>query len=171
MEEAQYWIDKLSLNNHPEGGYYAEKYRSELNLKSDCLPGQFNAARSLITSIYFLLDQPNYSGFHRIKSDELWFFHAGDTLAIHIIHPNGQYELKYLGEDFKANSSLQQLVPAEAWFASEVVKGGSYSLVSCVVAPGFDFEDFELADQNLVKEFPQHKHIIEPLLVNQHKKA
>jgi len=163
MDQISRWIEELGLQPHPEGGWYKEVYRSSEQIGAAGLPERFGGARSFSTSIYFLLAGDNFSAFHRIKSDELWHFYAGDGLTIHTIAANGEYEAIKLGNRPEAGESFQAVVPAGRWFASEA-KGGSYGLVGCTVAPGFDFADFELAERDrLTAEFPQHRDLIERL--------
>lgn len=163
MMDKSYWIEKLNLVKHPEGGYYKEVYRSadELSVNRD----ESTQGRSLLTSIFFLLDSENYSAFHRIKSDELWYFHTGDAITIHVIDKQGNYQEKILSNKQNENASLFHLVEAGSWFASEVKNKDAFALVSCAVAPGFDFEDFELADERLMVQYPKHKELIKRLLV------
>ncbi len=167
MKDKNYWINHLNLLPHPEGGYYKEMYRSNVEVQPDQLPYKSDDSRNLMTSIYFLLDDDNYSAFHRIKSDELWFYHGGDTLVIHSISPNGDYRKRHLGNGSKSMESLSITINAGDWFASEVLNQSGFVLVSCVVSPGFDFNDFELADIKLANDYPQHQSIIKRLLVRQ----
>jgi predicted cupin superfamily sugar epimerase len=113
-----------------------------------------------MTSIYFLLNSGNVSKFHQIKSDEMWFNHEGSPLTAHVIGENGQYECikgGLAGEDNRP----QQLVPAGVIFGSTVDELDSNSLVSCVVAPGFNFEDFKLfSKEEFLPKFPEHEEII-----------
>lgn len=157
-------IERFQLLPHPEGGYYKETYRSPGLINQDALPQRFSGNRHFSTAIYFLLEQGNFSAFHRIQSDECWHFYAGQTLHVHVIHPNGQYELLKLGHDLSKDESFQAVVPAGSWFASETATGGSFSFVGCTVAPGFDFADFELAKAaELIQQFPSVKTLIEKL--------
>ncbi len=151
-------IQHLELLPHPEGGYYSEKFRSEeLLLHPDLKDG-----RSLLTSIYFLITEGNFSAFHRIDSDELWYYHEGATCNIHIIHQGGGYSVIKLGNEIHNQHVFQGIVKAGDWFASETT--GGYTLVSCAVAPGFDFSSFELADQKkMMLSFPEHQNLIERL--------
>lgn len=159
MKSFDYWVKAYEMNQHPEGGYYKEIYRSENSVTTS-----YGANRSLMTSIYFLITKGNFSSFHRIKSDELWNYHYGDALSVHIISPEGNYSMLKIGSNVENGEQLQGVVPAGSWFASEVIEGGDYSLVGCVVAPGFDFEDFELAEKiKLSAHFPQHKILIDKL--------
>ena len=163
MNRVKYLKEKLSLLDHPEGGYYKEIYRSKGIIPNNAIP-EFNGNRNYCTSIYFLLTSDNFSAFHRIKQDEIWNFYEGDSLEVHVIHPTGIYECLRLGLDFESGETPQAVVPAGSWFASTVKKGGAYSLVGCTVAPGFDFEDFELGGRKfLTNLFPVHKEIIKTL--------
>ena len=90
IEEASFYIDHLKLQPHPEGGYFKETYRADETIPAASLPKRFNADRNFSTAIYYLLQQGDFSAFHRIKSDECWHFYAGDTLQIHVIE-NSEY--------------------------------------------------------------------------------
>jgi predicted cupin superfamily sugar epimerase len=161
---AQYWIDKLELIPHPEGGYYRKTYRAELAIAREALPSQFTGPRLISTAIYFLLERENFSAFHRLRSDELWHFYAGTSLVVHVIEPDGGYSEISIGGNPDAGESLQAVVKAGCWFASRVRNPGSFALAGCTVSPGFDFEDFELAKRSeLVALYPHHREIIEQL--------
>lgn len=151
-------VKSLNLLPHPEGGFYKETFRSAEGLETE------HGERNLCTSIFFLLTSQNVSRFHRIKSDELWFFHEGSPLTVHTLGENG-YESLSLGlSDSDSDCLPQQLVKANTIFGSTVDQPNSYSLVSCVVAPGFDFRDFELFEANdLLPLFPHAETIIRRL--------
>src|SRR5690242_12414204 len=87
----EYWIQKLGLIKHPEGGYYSEVYRSKEMIKPRHLPERFSGERHHSTSIYFMIASDEFSAFHRIKSDELWHFYYGSDVTIHMIDENGKY--------------------------------------------------------------------------------
>ncbi len=151
----------LNLQPHPEGGFYKETYRSEELLHSP----DFADSRSLLTNIYFLLTNGNFSAFHRIASDELWYFHEGACCSIHVLHQQGGYSKINLGNDIENGQTFQCMIKAGDWFASEST--GEYTLVGCAVAPGFDFRDFELANRNkLILAFVEYKELIERLTRN-----
>ncbi|SNS31241.1 hypothetical protein SAMN06295967_10735 [Belliella buryatensis] len=150
-------VAQLDLNPHPEGGFYKEIYRSDLGVNTA------SGERSIMTSIYFLLTSENISKFHQIKSDEMWFYHEGSPLTVHMIDESGRYEKIKVGPVGEENKP-QQMVPAGVIFGSTVDETDSYALVSCVVAPGFDFQDFKLFErEELLKRFPEHAEIIEQL--------
>lgn len=163
-KSAQYWVDKLNLIAHPEGGYYRESYRAELSIAREALPPQFTGARLVSTAIYFLLVGENFSAFHRLRSDELWHFYAGSPITVHVIEPDGSYSEILLGDNPDAGQMLQAVVKAGRWFASRVQDGKSFALAGCTVSPGFDFEDFEMGKRaELIKIYPQHRKLIEQL--------
>ena len=158
---AQYYINNLKLQPHPEGGYFKETYKAAESIPAGALPTRFNGNRSFSTAIYYLLQQGDYSAFHRINSDECWHFYAGHTLLIHTIENDGKYYCIKLGADTKAGETFQFVVPATAWFAAEPAGNSAFTLAGCTVAPGFEFADFEMADKHfLVSAFPQHSNII-----------
>jgi uncharacterized protein len=164
-QPATYWIEHLKLQPHPEGGFYKETYRAAEKIPVDGLPSRFFGPRNLSTAIYFLLRAKDKSLFHRIKSDEIWHFHAGETLNIYVLTDKGLITYQ-LGPNLEKGDSLQIVIPANHWFAAEVANAGAYTLSSCTVSPGFDFKDFELANRsNLVNEFPQYENIIAKLTV------
>ena len=160
--KADYWIEKLDLQRHPEGGFYKEVYRSNEVIDEESLPERFRGTRCLSTSIYFLLKGDEFSAFHRIKSDEVWHFHAGTGLTLYIIEKSGDLSVLKLGSDFEKNEQFQITIPKESWFAAKVVSKKSFTLVGCTVAPGFDFSDFELGDKTeLCSKYPQHKELFD----------
>jgi predicted cupin superfamily sugar epimerase len=158
-KNAKYWIDRLGLSPHPEGGHYVVTYKSDLTIVRGALPSTFQGDRSASTAIYFLLDGEDFSAFHRLASDELWHFYAGSTLVVYVIDEAGSLsELHLGGEDFQA------VVKAGCWFASRVKDAAGFALVGCTVAPAFDFADFELATRSeLVRTYPAHRKLIEEL--------
>jgi len=163
-KSAQYWIDKLNLIPHPEGGYYRESYSSELSIAREALPPQFTGPRLVSTAIYFLLEGENFSAFHRLRSDELWHFYAGSPIAVHVVDPDGVHSEIQLGDDPDSGHVLQAAVKAGRWFASRVRDPKTFALAGCTVAPGFDFADFELGKRTeLVRLYPQHRRLIESL--------
>lgn len=163
MKPAAYWIDRLQLSPHPEGGFYRETYRSAETLSIEGLPKRFPGERNISTAIYFLLRSQDRSRFHRIKSDELWHFYAGGSLSIYVLKDE-DLSIYRLGDQPDKGQSLQIIIPANCWFGAKVDESNSYTLAGCTVAPGFDFQDFEFADRSLlVKEFPMHQRIIEML--------
>lgn len=160
MKNADYWIEKLRLTPHPEGGYYKEVYRSDelINIQND-FP-RYNGKRCFSTSIYFLLKGKDISHFHKILSDETWHFYDGTSLSLHLIDENGKYSKVKMGNS-NDDELLQFSIKRNTWFAAEVNDKNSFSLIGCTVAPGFDFNDFQLARKNELKKlFPKNVEII-----------
>lgn len=150
-KNADYWIKQLDLTPHPEGGYYKETIRETTN-EAQCAP---------FSSIYFLLNTGDISHFHRIDADEVWYYHAGESLTIHMITPQGNYQSVQLGASIENGDVLQNLVPKGTIFASSLTDREGYSLVGCMCQPAFDFNHFELFTQDeLYSMYPQHEAII-----------
>jgi predicted cupin superfamily sugar epimerase len=154
-QNAAYYIQSLNLLPHPEGGYYQETFRSEWQVNR---VGEANVKQAC-TSIYYLLENADFSGFHRIASDEIWYFHKGQPLIIHVIQNDGSLVSHELSD--KSTGSFSVIVQAGLWFAAELKTGEGFVLVSCAVAPGFDFNEFEMAKcEELVLQYPQHETLL-----------
>ena len=152
--EIREWIDRLELVVHPEGGWYRETYRSDVVLARSALPDGYPGDRRLMTSILYLLPTGMRSRWHRVRSEELWMHHRGDDLRLGVSSANPtqqgsgkggrEYDVR-LGQ--RMASKFQAIVPPGHWQEAEALQGeAGYALVGCVVAPGFEFEDFEMAD-------------------------
>ncbi|QHE94840.1 hypothetical protein PI93_019635 [Pandoraea fibrosis] len=164
MPSAADLVTSLHLQPHPEGGHYRETYRASGTMAAHALPDGFSGERNISTAILYLLEAGDFSAFHRIRSDEIWHFHLGGTLWIHEIDPTGKLTTTNLGADVTAGEQLQHVVPAGHWFAAQPAPSTRYSLVGCTVAPGFAFEDFEMADAAaLAAQWPAHRVLIERL--------
>lgn len=146
----------LQLEPHPEGGYFKETWRS-----GEKLVNVRGATRNLSTAIYYLLENHDKSLFHRIGSDELWFFHSGNPIEIFLIE-EGKLVVRLLGSDVEKGENPQLFVPAGIWFSAKIRDSKGYALVSCAVSPGFDFSDFELAVRaELISDYPDLCAVIE----------
>lgn len=126
-------VAKLALQPHPEGGWYRETFRAPAP----------DGERGAATAILFLLEADQRSHWHRVDADELWFWHAGHPLLLSIANGDARETVR-LGPDPLAGDMPQARVPAGAWQAA--TPAGGWVLVSCVVAPAFDFAGFELAE-------------------------
>jgi hypothetical protein len=158
--EAARWIARLNLAPHPEGGWYRQTYRSQLLLPSAALPG-YGGDRVAATTIYFLLSGDEFSALHRLRSDEGWHFYAGSPLVVHVVDAGGAYRQILLGSDPGAGHAFQAVVPGGCWFGSSLLQPGTFALVGCTVAPGFEFADFEMAKRpELLSLYPEHRGII-----------
>lgn len=156
--KAQYYIEKLDLKKHPEGGYYKEVYRSNEHF---IIPDYSlkKKQRNYSTSIYFLLEGNDKSFFHKLSSDEIWHFYDGTDLRIIIIDNMGNLSEVFFG---KGTGIFQFIIKKDFWFAAELVDKNSFALIGCTVSPGFDFEDFVLGKrEELINLFPQHERIIQ----------
>lgn len=126
-------IRLLQLEPHPEGGHYRETFRDAA--------GRGRRAHS--TAIYYLLHRGERSHWHRVDAAEVWHHYAGGALALHVAEPERPVATLMLGPDLAAGERPQAVVPAGAWQAAEPV--GEWTLVGCTVAPGFEFDRFEMA--------------------------
>ena len=161
MNTAEKIIAGINLQPHPEGGYFKEVYRSSDIIEADALPEAFKTERNYSTSIYFLLTSDNFSAFHKINQEEVWHFYDGSPLLLYTIYPSGEISEIKIGRDLENGEVPQYVVPRNYWFAAQVIQQNGFSFVGCTVAPGFDFNDFTLANrESLTKEFPQHKKLI-----------
>ena len=135
---AQSLIKEFGLEPHPEGGYYRETWRSPREVEPEGYPG----ARAAGTAILFLLPAGDKSRPHRVRSDELWLHHRGDPIRLTLTSPEEEKEVITLGLE-----QPQGVVPGGYVQEAEPLGDAEgYALVSCVVVPGFDFEDFELLE-------------------------
>lgn len=147
-------ISLLGLQPHPEGGFFKETFRDAE------VPA---TGRSASTLIYFLLTAGNVSHLHRIDAAESWHFYAGDTLEVIELAQQGA-TITQLGMNLAAGERPQYVVPKGKWFGARVKDGGEWTLVGCVVAPGFNFEAFELGKRReLLEEFPRCSDVIHAL--------
>jgi uncharacterized protein len=164
VHDADYWVRTLRLTPHPEGGHFAETYRSGDRWPADALGGRYAGPRSCATAIYFLLRGGEFSALHRLRSDEMWHFYAGGGATIVMIAPDGTLRVAGIGPEPDRGQVFQVTVPAGTWFGATVDDPSSYTLVGCTVAPGFDFDDFELGLRaQLLADFPRHRQVIERL--------
>lgn len=157
---ARAWIRRLGLERHPEGGWYRQLYRGDEELPASALPARYDGPRATATVIWFLLEHPDVSHLHRLASDEIWHFHAGSPLRVVAIDVAGERSDLLLGPDPEAGESFVGVVPRGRWFGAFLPDGG-WALVSCTVAPGFDFADFELAErEGALEKWPQHGEVV-----------
>jgi predicted cupin superfamily sugar epimerase len=146
----------------PEGGFFAETYRSREILP----PGRSPAgtqARPLSTAIYYLLEPGTFSALHRLRSDEVYHFYLGDPVEMLLLEP-GVGRVLRLGNDLAAGLRPQVVVPAGTWQGSRLESGGRWALLGTTMAPGFDVADFELGRrQELIAGWPALRERIEAL--------
>lgn len=137
MSELNRIIDLLGLQPHPEGGFYREMHRSTTTITD----ASTHASKCAYTTIYYLLAGDNFSAWHRIQSDETWFYHLGCDLLVYYFDEKQTLQMIEVGME---SMNLQATIPANTWFAAKPAKKNAFSLVSCAVAPGFEFSAFEI---------------------------
>jgi len=137
-QSAEDIIRLLGLAPHPEGGHFRETFRDAATV---------DGGRAASTAIYFLLRAGEVSRWHRVDAVEIWHWHAGAPLRLSLADAQGRAEVR-LGPDLAAGERPQAIVPARAW--QQATSLGTWTLVGCTVAPGFEFAGFELAPPGFV---------------------
>jgi predicted cupin superfamily sugar epimerase len=166
MQDAIYWIAKLNLKDHPEGGFYREVYRSGESIEGIHLKDKRKGHRNLATSIYFLLKTGEKSLLHRLKSDETWYYHFGSPIHIYCIDIHGNMKEVVIGPDIENHEYPQYTIPEGTIFGGLVHGNNSFCLASCMVAPGFSFDDFQLLSREfMLDKYPRYRDIILKLTV------
>lgn len=152
MKTAEYYIEKLHMEPHVEGGYFKECLLSE-----DTIPG---SERNLWSSIYFLLCKDEVSNLHKLESDEVWYFHDGAALTIYMISPDGVLSAPKLGLDVE-KGELPQIVVPKGYIFGAAMENEGYSLVGCMVSPCFLYQEFCLVGRDeLLRRYPQYRDVI-----------
>ena len=146
--EAQALVARLALAPHPEGGFYRETWRSPARVITP------RGERAALTVIHYLLPAGAFSAFHRVHSDEVWQHVGGGPLEIHVVDPSGAHEVQRVGREGTGVVVPHVVVPAGSWQAARPA-GRHHVLACCMVAPGFEFADFEMArEADLVRLRP-----------------
>ena len=156
---AQEVIDILKLQPHPEeGGYFIETHRSDEMHDLENLPPRYDSARCHSTAIYYLLTPETYSHMHKLETDEIFHFYAGDPCEMLQLHQDGTSEVVVLGNDLTAGHKPQVLVPCGSWQGMRLLPSGTFGLMGCTVAPGFEFADYSHATRaELLSQHPEHE--------------
>lgn len=137
-------IERLGLTPHPkEGGFFAETWRSAVDVPAAALGGVYDGPRSAGTAIYYMLTPETFSALHRLKTDEVFHFYLGDPVEMLHLYPGGRAETVVLGTDILAGQRPQVVVPAGVWQGARLAEGGRLALMGCTVAPGFDYADYD----------------------------
>ncbi len=158
----------LGLEPHPEGGFFRETYRAAETVQTP------RGERAASTAILFLVTESALSHLHRLNSDELWVFQGGLPLELVTLSPGGELETRVLGDPAEGtreaggvSATPQALAPAGSWQGARLAGGPhlpasrAWALVSCIVSPGFEYEDFELGERDaLLAAYPQHAEIV-----------
>jgi uncharacterized protein len=158
-------IRHFGLQPHPgEGGFFRETYRSREGVAAASLPVRYGKDRSFSTAILYLLTPDHCSTLHRLQSDEVFHFYAGDSATMLQLHGDGHGETIVLGQDILAGQQVQVVAPRGVWQGMLLNPGGAFALLGTTVSPGFDFDDFELGDRKTLREqYPSHAELIERL--------
>jgi len=154
---AEELIRLLQLQPHPrEGGYFRETYRAAEKIPAAALAARYSGPRSHATAIYYLLTPTTFSALHRLASDEIFHFYAGDPVRMLQLFPDGRGKTILLGSDIGQGHSPQVIVPRGVWQGSLLESGGAYALLGCTVAPGFEYADYETGRRDeLLAQYPE----------------
>ena len=163
-DAAKRLVERFELVPHPEGGYFREVYRSPLELKHPDVPEGLDAKRASGTLIYFLLSGDDFSAFHRVRwSDEIWQLYGGGPVELYVIDKTGTLECRTLTTNLDQGQPAA-VVPAGAWQSARLADGAAWAFGGCSVAPGFEFEDFEMPPATeLLERYPEHAATIRKL--------
>jgi predicted cupin superfamily sugar epimerase len=156
----------LGLVPHPrEGGFYIRTYESGERLPPTAfVDSRYVTPRHTATAIYYLLEPGSFSEMHRLKSDEIFHFYAGDPVEMLQLHPGGEGQTILIGNRLDAGQRPQILAPRGVWQGSHLVPGGCWALLGCTVSPGFEFEDYEAGTrEDLVAGWPAFSALIHEL--------
>jgi predicted cupin superfamily sugar epimerase len=165
MLTAEQIIDRLQLVPLTiEGGYFRETYRSDLTVPKHALPPAHDGDRYVSTAIYYLLTPETFSVIHRVKSDEVFHFYAGDAVKMLQLWPDGSGRVVMIGNDLEAAHEPQVIVPAGVWQGCRLIGGGRWALMGCTVAPGFDYADYSAGNRaELLATYPKFAQLITSL--------
>jgi predicted cupin superfamily sugar epimerase len=158
-------IRLLDLQPHPrEGGWFRETYRADERITASGLPSRYTTPRSVGTAIYYLLTPDTISPLHRLASDEIFHFYFGEPVRMLQLFPDGRSKTAVLGSDLAAGQSPQVVVPRGVWQGSFLEAGGSFALLGCTVAPGFEYADYEEGRcETLLAQYPACAELIRRL--------
>jgi predicted cupin superfamily sugar epimerase len=150
-------IEYLGLVPLPEeGGFYRETYRCDETISKSFFAARYGGERSCSTAIYYLLTADTFSALHRVKSDEIFHFYGGAPVTIFQLYSDGSAKTVILGNDLETGQQPQCVIPRDVWQGCFLAGDGQFALMGTTVAPGFEFDDFELGDrQELLKAFPR----------------
>jgi uncharacterized protein len=153
----------LGLVPHPcEGGWYVRTYESGERVAAEAFAdGRYAGARHTGTAIYYLLERGTFSEMHRLKSDEVFHFYAGDAVELLQLEEGGRGEVVRLGMRLEQGERPQAVVRRGVWQGSRLVPGGEWALLGCTVSPGFEFEDYETGGrEELRAQWPEWSEMI-----------
>jgi len=144
-----------------EGGFYVETYRASEMLPSKFLSDRYVGPRNLSTAILYLLTPHAFSALHRVKTDEIFHFYLGDTVTMLQLKTDGSSVVITLGQDVTKGQHVQYVIPSDTWQGMVLKEGGKFALLGTTMAPGFESEDFELAQrEKLLAQYPTRRQLI-----------
>lgn len=126
-----------------EGGFFAETYRSDEQISQQALPHRYSGPRPFATAIYYLLTPDSFSALHRLQSDEIYHFYAGDPVELTQLRADGSGTTVLLGSEIWNGMRPQLTVPRGVWQGSRLKPGGQFALLGTTVIPGFERADYE----------------------------
>ena len=153
----------LGLQLHPrEGGWYRRTYEAQEFLDVDAFfSGRYSGKRRTGTAIYYLLETGTFSEMHRLRSDEVFHFYAGDAVEMLQLRKGEEGKVVILGSDLERSQQPQVVVEREVWQGCRLVQGGRWALLGCTVNPGFEFEDYESGTREILcPEWPKFADMI-----------
>ena len=135
----------LGLRPHPrEGGWYVRTYEAAELVAAEAFgDGRYAGPRRTGTAIFYLLEPTTFSEMHRLRSDEVFHFYAGDVVEMLQLKADGSGAMVLIGNDLLRGQKPQVVVERGVWQGSRMVEGGQWALLGCTVSPGFEFEDYE----------------------------
>ena len=160
---AKEFIEQYEMQPLPyEGGYFVETYKNTEYIASCFVGNRYDSDRSLAGAICYLITPETYSNWHRLKSDEIWFFQYGDVAEQLQIHPDGTLRRVLIGSNIRAGESHVCMVPKNVWQRTRLLYGGELAFYSVMTSPAFEYADWEHATVPEMKSrFPQHKAILD----------
>jgi predicted cupin superfamily sugar epimerase/mannose-6-phosphate isomerase-like protein (cupin superfamily) len=169
---AKQLIDRLGMEKIPvEGCWFKLTYTSADVIPGVALPARYGSPRAAGGAIYGLVTREDFSALHRLKTDEVWHFHAGSPMELLLLRPEGKSEVVILGADILAGQHAQYTVPAGVWMGARPQQAGpeAYGFFGTTMAPGFDYADFEIGYRNeLQQAYPAHRELIAALTREEH---
>jgi uncharacterized protein len=144
----------LGLQPHPrEGGWYVRTYEATEKVEASAFGDErYAGARRTGTAIYYLLEPETFSEMHRLKSDEVFHFYAGDAVEMLQLVEKGKGQTVVIGNDLLRGQRPQVVVERGVWQGSRLVEGGLWALLGCTVSPGFEFEDYDAGERTVLCE-------------------
>jgi predicted cupin superfamily sugar epimerase len=156
----------LGLAPHPrEGGWYVQTYKVGERIAADAFEDmRYDGPRHTATAIYYLLERETFSEMHRLRSDEVFHFYAGDAVEMLQLEEQGSGRIVRIGNRLAAGERPQVVVRRGVWQGSRLATGGEWALLGCTVSPGFEFEDYEAGSRaELCAQWPEFRELIREL--------